>query len=341
MEAAHDFPTRLPPDSNGTPVRAQLGALLVRDALIDAEQLEQALAEKEVTGRRLGEIVVGHGWVPPATVARLLAEQHGLSYLDLALVTPDPDVGRLLPERYARGYEALPVQFLDETTVLVAVADPTNVVASDGLRAALGLDVRFAVASAPELQNALARAYAAEAKARSEAQYGPEDLRTNGAASAPAISLVNSLLTRAIEAHASDVHFEPQADEMVVRARVDGVMRRLGEVDHDLQPSVTSRLKIMAELDIAEKRAPQDGRVSVHYGGRPMDLRLAILPTTHGEQIVVRLMNRPGGRLGLEELGMSPHASEAFSRAIRQPHGAVIACGPTGSGKTTTLYAAL
>jgi type IV pilus assembly protein PilB len=149
------------------------------------------------------------------------------------------------------------------------------------------------------------------------------------------------MISRAIDEHASDLHFEPQAKQMVVRARVDGVMRRFTSVSKAMQPAVTSRLKIMGELDIAERRIPQDGRISIRYGGQPMDLRIAVLPTTHGEQIVLRLMNRPGGRLGLQELGMSPDAEERFARAIKQPYGAILAVGPTGSGKTTTLYAAL
>jgi len=231
--------------------------------------------------------------------------------------------------------------------VLVAVADPTNVVASDDLRLALGLNVRVVVAAGPDLATAIERTYRASLDVEAvedeldEEGTSLEDIRGGAATSAPAITLVNSLIARAIDEKASDLHFEPQAKQMVVRARIDGVMRRLTTISKALQPAVTSRLKIMGELDIAERRAPQDGRISIGYGGRPMDLRVAVLPTTHGEQIVLRIMNRPGGRLGLEELGMSKDAEERFARAIRQPYGAVLAVGPTGSGKTTTLYAAL
>ncbi|MDE3024516.1 MAG: type II/IV secretion system protein, partial [Acidobacteriota bacterium] len=160
-------------------------------------------------------------------------------------------------------------------------------------------------------------------------------------ASAPAINSVNSLVSRAIAEGASDLHYEAEAGHMVVRARIDGVMRQFTTIPRSLQPAVTSRLKVMADLDIAEKRAPQDGRMSIRYGGHPMDIRVAVLPTTHGEQVVLRILNRPGARLGLTELGMSPDAEQRFARAIRQPYGAVLAVGPTGSGKTTTLYAAL
>jgi type IV pilus assembly protein PilB len=346
VEAAADLPAPLPLRLRQEHSRVPLGALLVRDGVISTGQLEHALAEKEQTGRRLGEILVSLGWVPAGDLARLLAEQHGLEYLDLASTSTDPGALSLLPEKYARRYEALPIRFLAEDLVLVAVADPTNVVASDDLRLAIGLNVRLAVASAPELGQLIDRAHRPElfVDAELHLQEEPEeaeDIREAAATSAPAISLVNSLIARAIDEGASDLHFEPQAKQMTVRIRVDGVMRSLATIPKSMQPPVTSRLKIMAELDIAERRAPQDGRMSIRVGGMPMDLRCAVLPTTYGEQLVLRIMNRPGGRLGLAELGMSPSAEQAFARAIRQPYGAVLAVGPTGSGKTTTLYAAL
>jgi type IV pilus assembly protein PilB len=321
-----------------------LGTLLVRDGLISSEQLEHALAEKEQTGRRLGEIFVSLGWVQAGDLARLLAEQHGLEYVDLATADLDPGAFSLLPEKYARRYEALPIRFLAEDMVLVAVADPTNVVASDDLRLAMGLNMRLAVAAATDLTRLIDRAHRPELfvdEQPVEEIVETEDIREAAATTAPAISLVNSLIARAIDEGASDLHFEPQAKQMTVRIRVDGVMRNLATIPKSMQPAVTSRLKIMAELDIAERRAPQDGRMSIRVGGMPMDLRCAVLPTTYGEQLVLRIMNRPGGRLGLGELGMSPAAEQAFARAIRQPYGAVLAVGPTGSGKTTTLYAAL
>jgi len=345
MEAATDLPTALPLMLPADPSRVPLGTLLVRDGLLTTEQLELALAEKEQTGRRVGEIVVAHGWVPATNLASLLAEQHGLEYLDLATAVVDPAAATLLPEKLARRYEALPVRFLTENLVLVTVSDPTNVVASDDLRLALGLNVRFAVTAAPDLLAAIDRVHRPGEPQLGLSGFDDEepvdDIRGTAATTAPAITLVNSLIARAIDAGASDLHFEPQANQMVIRARVDGVMRNLSTVRKEMQPAVTSRLKIMAELDIAERRAPQDGRMSIRVGGKPMDLRCAVLPTTYGEQLVLRIMNRPGGRLGLAELGMSSAAEQAFARAIRQPYGAVLAVGPTGSGKTTTLYAAL
>ena len=346
MEAAANLPAPLPREL-AEPTRLPLGSLLLRDGFLTAEQLEQALTAKDATGHRLGEIVVGEGWVAASTVAVLLAEQHGLEYVDLGKTEIEPGVSHLLPEKYARRYEALPLRFLADDVVLVAVADPTNVVASDDLRLALGLNVRFAVAAATDIATAIDRTYRTSLDigiAEDELDDDStalEDILGGAATSAPAINLVNSLISRAIDEQASDLHFEPQAKQVVVRARIDGVMRKLTTISKALQPAVTSRLKIMGELDIAERRAPQDGRMTIGYGGRPMDLRVAVLPTTYGEQVVLRIMNRPGGRLGLAELGMSKDAEERFARAIRQPYGAVLAVGPTGSGKTTTLYAAL
>ena len=330
--------------------RLRLGALLRRDNLITAEQLEEALAEKEETGRRLGEIVVQRGWVSGYALAQALAEQHELDFLDLAQTDVDAGASGLLPEKFARRYKALPIKFMGDDDVLVAVTDPTNVIASDDLRLALGLNVRLAVVDSGDLERTIARVYRsqvdvdepeAELEIEDDGEAALEDILEGATPSAPAIKLVNSLISRAIQDGASDLHFEPQAKNLVVRARVDGVMRKLTAIPKAMQAAVTSRLKIMGELDIAERRAPQDGRVSVRFGGEPMDLRIAILPTTYGEQAVLRILHRASRTRGLAELGMSPDAEDAFARAIRQPYGAVLACGPTGSGKTTTLYAAL
>jgi type IV pilus assembly protein PilB len=330
--------------------RLRLGALLRRDDLITPEQLEEALVEKEETGRRLGEIVVERGWVSGGALARALAEQHDLEFLDLGRTEVDAAASGLLPEKFARRYRALPVKFMGEDDVLVAVADPTNVLTSDDLRLALGLNVRLAVVDGADLERTIARVYRsqvnleeteAELEIEDESDAAVDDILDGGTTSAPAIKLVNSLISRAIDDGASDLHFEPQAKQLVVRARVDGVMRRVTAIPKGMQPAVTSRLKIMGELDIAERRAPQDGRVSIRVGGQPMDLRIAVLPTTYGEQVVLRILHRGSQTRGLAELGMSADAEEAFARAIRQPYGAVLACGPTGSGKTTTLYAAL
>ncbi len=315
------------------PSRVPIGSLLVRDGLLTTEQLEYALAEKEQSGRRLGEILVAHGWVDPGALARLLAEQHGLEYIDLNRKKIDPTAASLLPEKYARRYDALPVEFVSQDLVLVAVADPTNVVASDDLRLALGLNVRLAVASTSAIAGAITRIYRTEIHVEAyeddvepDPAFGREEINEGASTTAPAIKLVNSLVSRAIDDGASDLHFEPQAKEMTVRARIDGVMRHLTTIPRNLQPAVTSRLKIMGELDIAERRAPQDGRVSIRYDGTPMDLRIAVLPTTHGEQIVLRIMQparRPARARGAGDEpgcpgGLRPRDPAAVRRGARR-----------------------
>jgi type IV pilus assembly protein PilB len=324
-----------------------LGALLLRDGALSVVQLEQALVENRSSGKRLGEILVDSGLVTATQVSRVLAEQHELPFVDLVHEPVDLGAAGLLPESLARRYNAIPIRFLDDGAILVAVADPTNVVASDDLRIALGAPVRVAVASPVAIEKAIARIYGGELEAADEEELeveAPEaeivDLR-EASANAPAIKKVNSLLHRAIELGASDVHFTPQARHLLVRARVDGVMRELATVAKNLQPAVTSRLKVMAELDIAEKRAPQDGRLSLRSGDRTIDLRVAVLPTTFGEKVTLRIMSSGAPISSLQQLGMSEPAAAELARAVSQPFGAVIVVGPTGSGKSTTLHAAL
>jgi type IV pilus assembly protein PilB len=334
-------------DLGSTTGRLQLGGLLVRDGLLTPQQLEEAMAEKEVGGGRLGEIVVRRGWVQGSDVAQALAEQHGLPFLDLAKLEIDSTASHLLTESYARRYRALPVKFLEDDAVLVTVADPTDVVTSHSIRLALGMNIRLAVVDHDALEEAIARVYreGVQVEGGEVLQLIPEaaleQLGDSPAAAAPAMRLINSVIAQAVKEGASGIHFEPQAETIVVRARVDGVMSRLLEIPKSMQGAITNRLKVMAELDTTETRAPQEGRISIRYDGKPMDLPLAVVPTTHGEQLVLRILQRSSRTRGLAELGMSLDTEEAFERAIRQPYGAVIAVGPTGSGKTTTLYAAL
>lgn len=329
--------------------RVPLGTLLVRAGQLTSEQLEQALFEKERSGLPLGQILVGLGFITGETLARALAEQFRLEYLDLSVVDVDPAAAALLPETVARRYRALPVRFLDPQTVLVAVADPTNLLAHDDVRLALGVEMRIAVAESERLDEAIARAYRGPlelgellVEVGAEQHLRVEEIDAASPDAAPAIRFVNEVLGTALEHGASDVHFEPQAEHLVVRIRVDGVTRELVRVPNGIQGAVTARLKVMAGLDIAQRRAPQDGRVAVRFGGETRDLRVAVLPTTRGEQVVLRILHGGvTGPIGLAELGMDEATEATFRSAIERPYGAIVACGPTGSGKTTTLYAAL
>ena len=335
MEAA-----QLPAPLGRPRMRVTLGAILVREGHITVERLEEALAGERASGRRLGEILVELGWVSPDAVAEALAEQHGLGYLDLAREELDPDAAKLLPAEFARRYRTLPIRFVESDAVLVAVADPTDIVASDGLRLALGLNVRVAVAAGSDLDARLVEAYGDSSGGGDVAEAAPRQAARSTRA-APAADLVDSVVARAVAEGASDIHFEPHENELVARIRVDGVLRRLDAFPLSMHPTVTTRLKVLAGLDIAERRLPQDGRLVLRVGPDPVDLRVAVVPTTFGEQVVLRIMRRAEVGRTLTSLGLDADQERAFTQAIRRPFGAIVVCGPTGSGKTTTLYAAL
>jgi type IV pilus assembly protein PilB len=344
MAAAQPLPE--PAQSEGRPL---LGASLVRNGKLNAEGLEQALAEQERSGQPLGRVLIGLGLITTGDLAEALAEQHGLVFVDLSETTLDDEAATLLPESVARRYEALPVR-VENGTLVVAVADPTNILAHDDLRLVLGTDMRIVVVDSAQLDEAMGRRYHAAALGSVEtfssaAWRADEDDegRVELDESAPAIKFVNDVISRALAHRASDIHFEPQADRLLVRVRVDGVTRELTETPTSMQAAVIARLKVMGGLDIAQRRAAQDGRIGIKVGGQPMDLRIAVLPTTNGEQAVVRILQGGGtkGPLALSELGMDSDTEAVLRRAIERPYGAIITVGPTGSGKTTTLYAAL
>ena len=316
--------------------------------MLTQEQLDFALGEKAESGKRLGEIIVDLGFTTERAIAGALAEQYQLEFVDLEGLKLDRNAVTLLTETLARRYEALPIRILEDGVPLLAVADPTNLANADDLRFALGANFRLAVAERRQIDLAISRAYhqslelVAEDSEQTTAHEEQvlHDIR-DMASSAPTINLVNALLKSAVEEGASDIHFEPARTEMVVRIRVDGVMRELATIPKHMQPAVASRLKIMGKLDIADRRSPQDGRVAAFFGSGPIDLRIAVLTTTHGEQIVLRILGHGDRTPTLAELELEPKAEEAFKTSIEQPHGAVIVCGPTGSGKTTTLYGAV
>jgi type IV pilus assembly protein PilB len=319
----------------------------VRDGAVTAEQLELALAEKHLKPElRLGEILVASGFATRAAVSRVLAEQHELEFVELDFSSIEVEAALLLPEALARRYKALPIRVTEDGYVLVAVADPTNVMFSDDLRLALGMPVRVCVASPDAIELAIN-------KFHDDATIDIEDVITNAEEreddatvldlnhDTPAVVFINRAISKALDIGASDIHFTPQQRRLFVRVRVDGVMRELTSIAGTQGMAVASRLKIMGGLDIAERRAPQDGRVSIKRGNEAIDVRIAILPTTHGEKVTLRILAQGEAPESLDALGMWPRARAALERAIGQPFGAIVVVGPTGSGKTTTLYTCL
>jgi len=322
-----------------------LGAILTGSGLLSVAQLDDALEAQRHHGGRLGTVIAELGLLTTRQVAGAIAEQCRLELVDLDDADIDTEAVKLLPEALARRFDALPIGFAQEGVLRLAVADPTNLRAIDDLQLALGIAFRPVVVEQTQLDQALNRAYRPRIELAVVENAGEEEERVDDirdlASSTPTISLVNRLLTNAIEEGASDLHFEPKRDRLLVRMRVDGVMRDVADVPKHMQPAVTSRLKVMGSLDIAERRVPQDGRVSVHFGGEPLDLRIAVLPLRHGEQVVLRILSRRGQRPRLADLGLDDQSRSLLVEALEQPFGAIVVCGPTGSGKTTSLYGAL
>ena len=329
----------------------QVGSLLIREGIVTGEQLDAALSEKDVTGKRVGDILVDHGWATTADLARALAEQWNLEFVDILSAEIQPEAVKLLSEAVVRRYRALPIRYLSKNMVLIAISDPTDILGLDNIKLALGVNLKFCLADPHDLERSIDQIFAQRPTLRvidDDSLELEEDeteqrfeLSLSVDEASPAVSLLNQVIVQAIQDRASDIHFEPEDRQMIVRVRVDGVTRELASVPKTMQQAVVSRIKVMAKLDIAERRLPQDGHAAVRFSGDPVDLRVAVLPTTHGEKVVVRILQRSSTHVTLPELGMSKHAFTHFVHAVDQPFGCVIACGPTGAGKTTTLYAAL
>ena len=334
----------------GPAVRPRLGDLLIDEGLIDRDQLTAALAVQRETGERLGRIFVADGVISEAQLVRALARHFGLESVDLEEQVPDYTVGRLLRESFVRRHAALPVGWDDDGRLVVAMANPTDVFALDDIRSMTGHRVKAVMADPEQLGRAIDRVWASttEDMMRLASDTVPEDEPTGPAAAAgdtasdaPVVGFVNELLLRAVTERASDIHLEPGERELRIRFRVDGVLHDVMTVPRSIRSSVVSRLKIMGELDIAERRLPQDGRFTLPLSAGDVDVRLVTLPTTHGEALVVRILDRSTGLLRLDELGFAPETLQRYRSCFQRPSGAVLVTGPTGSGKSTTLYAAL
>ncbi|MGB4061246.1 MAG: type II secretion system ATPase GspE [Burkholderiaceae bacterium] len=335
------------PDSTAAPAsRPRLGELLVKQGKLGARDLERALAAQSEMGDLLGRVLVRLGLVADTDVVRALAEQLQLP-LVLSADFPDlmPDVPGLLPD-FARTHGVFPLR-LDDTGLTVALATPQDAFVLKALRLATGLAIHPCVALEADIEKALTLP--------TEVADTDEDdglgLEGDGgdfvehlkdlASEAPVIRLVNAIIGRVIDMRASDIHLEPFDDGLHVRYRVDGVIATAEVVPPKHSAAVNSRVKLMAHLDIAERRLPQDGRIKTRVKGRELDLRVSTVPTVHGESVVMRVLDRSAVRFSLEDMGFAPDTLERFNALLARPHGIVLVTGPTGSGKTTTLYAAL
>ncbi|HXS47360.1 MAG TPA: ATPase, T2SS/T4P/T4SS family [Solirubrobacterales bacterium] len=327
----------------------------VTDVLVDLgyvpdDVARQAIENARTAGRPPERLLIEQGSINADQLSRAVAERYGLDHVDLSTYQVDMAAANLISVNTARRYRALPIGFVDKETLLVAMADPTNVLAVDDIQIATALDCRVAVAAEEDIEALIGRlntlqSAVSEAVTEGEAEAEDElaevaDMEVS-AEDAPVIKLVYSILGQAVGEGASDVHFEPGEDEMRVRFRVDGVLREAAHVPKRMVNAVVSRVKIMSDLNIAEKRVPQDGRVSVTVEERRVDLRITTLPTQRGEGATIRILDKENAQRTLDELGMEGDGRSRFEHAFHQSYGAVLVTGPTGSGKSTTLYAAL
>jgi type IV pilus assembly protein PilB len=327
----------------------------VTDVLVDLGYVSDDVARVAIeaartAGRPPERLMIEQRSITADQLSRAVAERYGLDHVDLSAYQVDMAAANLISVNTARRYRALPVGFVDKETLLVAMADPTNVLAVDDIQIATALDCRVAVAAEEDIEALIGRlntlqSAVSEAVHEGEAEAEDElaevaDMEVS-AEDAPVIKLVYSIFGQAVGEGASDVHFEPGEGEMRVRFRVDGVLREAAHVPKRMVNAVVSRVKIMSDLNIAEKRVPQDGRVSVTVEERRVDLRVTTLPTQRGEGATIRILDKENAQRSLDDLGMDGNGRERFEDAFHQSYGAVLVTGPTGSGKSTTLYAAL
>ncbi len=343
-----------------TPSRTGGSSRFLTDVLIelgfcDAERVEAAIAEARSLGVPPERLLLERHAINAEQLSRAIAERYGLDHLDMGLFKVDMAAVNMISASAAKRYGAVPVSFVDDHTLLLAMSDPANVLAVDDIAMLTRYDVRPAVASAEDIQNLISRMNRFEDAVHDAVQEAEDEASplevvdlNESADDAPVIKLVHSIIAEATERGASDIHFEPQADEkgrafseLRVRMRIDGVLTDQMTVPKRMVAGVISRIKIMSDLDISERRIPQDGRVGLTVEGRHVDVRAVTLPSVNGESVVLRILDKNNVKLELGKLGMQQEELDRFRRAFHQAHGAVLVTGPTGSGKSTTLYAAL
>ncbi len=324
-----------------------IGDVMVDMGFVSREQVEQAIALGRDSGKPVGQVLLDQGIIGVDQLARALAERHGLDHVDLTVFQSDLTAVNLVSVQAAKRFQAVPIGFHEDGALMVAVADPANVLNLDDLKIMTGRQIRPVVATPEDVEGLIGhmnRLDAAVSEAieedDTEEEAGFGEVRES-VDDAPVIKLVNSILAEAVASRASDVHFEPGGGYMRVRFRVDGVLSETATIPKKMIAGVISRIKVMAELDIAERRVPQDGRVTLKVEGQPIDIRVVTMPSIDGEGVVLRLLDKSVALIGIERLGMREEARRRYEAGFNQAYGAVLVTGPTGSGKTTTLYAAV
>jgi len=345
-ESPHSATGLYPPRRTGRSTR-MIGEVVVDLGFADRETVDEAVETARSQGRPTGLVLVEQGVLRHDQLARVVAERFGLDYVDLSVYDLDMGAANLLNAEACKRYQSMPIGFAEDGTLLLAMADPTNVLTIDDVAMMTGRRVKPVAASVEDLNLLLTRLARMDDSIEDiveedvDADEG-QDLQVDEAdRDAPIIKLVHSIVAQAVQQGASDIHVNPEEGDTRVLFRVDGVLAPAATVKRKMAMGVVSRIKIMADLDISEKRVPQDGRFALTVDGRRVDIRVVTLPLVYGEGVVLRILDRGTVVHGLESLGMPPHPLEEFKTAIKKPNGAVLVTGPTGSGKSTTLYAAL
>ena len=330
-----------------------LGEMLINAGIITKEQLEQGIALQKGTNERLGTVLINNGIITEKQLIEVLRMQLGIEFIDLTRVSIPTEMAQALPKNIARQYGVVPVKMAKDELYL-AMSDPLNFYAVEEARRAAKKKIVPLVSTKDGIEHAIQVLYSSEGAAKAIAEMKREasangetqdttdnsnQLGEDTQSSAPTIRLVNSILERAITERASDIHLEPRENVMQVRMRIDGLMRDILTVPKDVQASVISRIKIMSSLNIAEHRVPQDGRFNVRIKDKDIDLRISTLPTVYGEKVVARLLDKSGGRVTKEAVGLTGSDLEKYDEMLKNRNGVILLVGPTGSGKTTTMYA--
>ncbi len=325
----------------------RLGQLLMRAGIITDRQLNDALEVNAATGSPLGRVLVDLGYASQGAILSVMAKQIGIEYIDFSERHPDATAVAVIPKDLAERYTLMPMS-VEAGTLLVAMADPQNVLALDDLRIISGLEVRPAISTKDDIIAAIEEYYKVAEHRDIDGFLGTDDLSaddlaemTNIESEAPAVKLVNYIIQKAVTDRASDIHIEPQETDLRVRFRVDGVLHEVMRSPKSAQQAMISRFKIMADMDIADSRRPQDGHCAVSVGVHRMDFRVSTLPTVYGERIVLRILRKDSILLQLSDLGFLPATLDRFQASFTKPYGAILVTGPTGSGKSTSLYAAI
>lgn len=333
-------------------IKDKIANQLLESALISQEQLEVALSEQTKSGGSLGYNLVKTGAISEKAFAEFLSQTYQVASIDLDDIEPDEHAVELIPPEVATKFQVVPIK-REGRTLTVAMSNPDNIFAIDDIKFITGLDVKPVVATETAIKRAIDRFYESADSLAEVMKDMQEDfeiveeldedtgLAEAQSEDAPVVKLVNSLIADAVNKGASDIHVEPFEKKLRVRYRIDGVLHEMMSPPYKMKGAITSRLKIMAELDIAEKRVPQDGRIKIRIGNKKIDLRVSTLPTIFGEKIVMRILDKSNLQIDLTKLGFQPEALEKLIRGIEMPYGMVLVTGPTGSGKTTTLYSAL